>query len=77
MMARGRAMSGEWISVEDRLPEDGQRVLLLTLSGWVKVGEREMGEWYLRKGQPRLAFLVLCVTHWQPLPPPPNIPTAP
>ncbi len=58
----------EWISVEDRLPENHQRVLANN--------GRKVQSGYYR--EPENAFVsdsnwsLLAVTHWKPLPPPPN-----
>ena len=61
---------GEWISVMERLPEDGVRVLA----------------WDRREESCRIAYLdstwymvgfdddtPICVTHWMPLPEPPEV----
>ena len=59
----------DWISVEDRLPPDGQQVLLAWLSPLRKTWIYETGE---------LGFIEFMkdeygeqITHWQPLPEPP------
>lgn len=63
---------GEWISVEERLPEPHKLVLVL----WERVGEgtfygfaryQREDVWYVsNEGMPR-------VTHWMPLPEPPKM----
>lgn len=56
----------EWISVKDRLPEEGKNVLCLDSSdnyysvGWIEDGLWEDGE-----------FVGIDFTHWMPLPEPP------
>jgi len=55
-----------WISVEDRLPEDGRLVLV---SGGV--ARLENGIWYSYTGYTRQK-IIWNVTHWQPLPEPPK-----
>jgi len=67
-------MSGEWISVEDRLPERRNTDLLATDGKNRFIAHYNLdgtgGYWW---GDGTYQY----VTHWQPLPPPPNIPTAP
>lgn len=64
-------MGGAWIPVEERLPEDGVRMLA----------------WDSREGCARVAYIdsiwhmvgfdedtPICVSHWMPLPEPPKCP---
>lgn len=58
---------GEWISVEERLPDNGETVLTVDNEGYMIVASwYELGGW----------FLPVCranpVTHWIPLPEPPK-----
>ncbi len=65
---------GEWISVEDRLPERGQNVIAFSESdgiviltcfrsaGWKEVITKENAQ----------IIITHEVTHWMPLPEPPN-----
>jgi len=56
-----------WVSVKDRLPEDGRSVLLAFPSGFMCVGRKmRHGEWHNGQGEVR------DVTHWMPLPEPPK-----
>lgn len=62
----------EWISVRDRLPKRGDRVLAVNVDGVVAVwfwSESYGGQWQLweseRKADKR-------ITHWMPLPAPPE-----
>ena len=57
----------EWISVEERLPDNGETVLTVDNEGYMIVASwYELGGW----------FLPVCranpVTHWMPLPEPPK-----
>lgn len=57
---------GEWISVEERLPDNGETVLTVDNEGYMIVASwYELGGW----------FLPVCranpVTHWMPMPEPP------
>jgi hypothetical protein len=60
-----------WISVEDRLPENHELVNIILNSGAITVGRisSKFTNWicFTIKG-----VLNLQVTHWQPLPNPPN-----
>ena len=51
----------EWISVKDRLPEDGIKVLVAYNTGYVTTGRQWFGKW---NGEG--------ITHWMPLPPAPK-----
>jgi hypothetical protein len=57
---------GEWISIDERLPDNGETVLTVDNEGYMIVASwYELGGW----------FLPVCranpVTHWMPLPEPP------
>ena len=60
-----------WISVEERLPEDYEDVVIIMREGassWYRVAYREYGGWSFGGGR-----RVNCeVTHWMPLPEPPE-----
>ena len=55
----------QWISVEDRLPEDDVQVLACTKHGKAFSAHCERGRW-------RVSGSVK-VTHWMPLPEPPEV----
>ena len=55
---------GDWISVKDRLPEDGQDVLVWDDGGFAYIDERLCGTWKYGGNYG--------VTHWMPLPEPPK-----
>lgn len=68
-----KTASSKWISVDKRLPADGQEVLIFVADGFFEAyitvsyynGNGRIKSWnniYLRE----------TVTHWQPLPSPPN-----
>jgi len=67
----------DWISVEDRLPENGQDVLLVhmirddassIMSGWV-----DNNYWFENCYYGKAARIPASdITHWMPLPSPPN-----
>ena len=59
----------KWISVNDRVPEDGLDVIIYSESDGVKAGvwySDEYGFEYPDQGFP------IAVTHWMPLPEPPQ-----
>lgn len=67
--AEGRRDAVKWISVKDRLPEDGQKVLVCGTRKGMQVGVFRglmhpfdaMGWWWKKDTR-------LDVTHWMPLP---------
>jgi hypothetical protein len=69
---------GDWIPVEERLPEDGVPVAVVAdrgrtpdNRGVVAAGELYRGCWY--HTLPGLITRQIAdVTHWMPLPPPPD-----
>ena len=66
---RGNRMS--WISVKDRLPEDGEDVVVIARTGipyWYHVAHLKRGRWMRDSGQ----RIYDTVTHWMPLPEPPK-----
>ncbi len=66
-----------WTSVKDRLPKDGKNVLIFARNkthSWVQIGLYDTCYWYI--SDEKLDSIEIdfdeCVTHWQPLPEPPN-----
>ena len=60
-----------WISVEERLPEDYEDVVIIMRNGassWYRVAYREYGGWSFGGGR----RVTDEVTHWMPLPEPPE-----
>lgn len=68
----------EWISVEDRLPDASNALEITTVIGATKAGD--VYEVYFSRGKfysqynpyARICETVENVTHWQPLPEPPQ-----
>jgi len=58
----------EWISVKNRLPKSTERVLICDAQGWIFTGSYEDGQWQQTVGDE----CGIEVTHWMPLPRPPN-----
>ncbi len=59
----------EWISVKDRLPEEGERVIAFCSDGIIRLNRLEYGNFpiILGKGCSHIG-----TTHWMPLPEPPK-----
>ena len=62
----------EWISVNDRLPEDGVRVLAAHDDGVVRIGICRGYFPAVMSKKHEKAFEYAEVTHWMPLPDPPK-----
>ena len=64
----------EWVSVEERLPENGQIVLFHQKDGFIYCAEYFVGkelmspEWFIDND----SWNAKVVTHWMPLPAPPE-----
>ncbi len=59
----------EWISVKDKLPEEGERVIVFCSDGIVRLNRLEYGNFPLIFGG---GFSKAITTHWMPLPEPPK-----
>lgn len=53
----------KWISVEDRLPEDGKQVLIIIKPYYIELGNYADNEW-LFHGE----HIKNLITHWFPFP---------
>ena len=62
----------EWISVDDRLPEDGVRVLAAHDDGVVRIGICRGYFPAVMSKKHEKAFGFAEVTHWMPIPEPPK-----
>lgn len=62
----------KWISCKEKMPEDGISVLICSYRGTVHKAtyDSDMGYFYIADSD--LHYNELDVTHWQPLPEPPN-----
>lgn len=58
----------KWISVKDRLPEEKECVFVHYVDGWMTKAFMLGGKWYTISGETSW----LSVTHWMPLPEPPE-----
>lgn len=67
---------GEWISVNDKLPEYSQLVLIYTKWGTVSIcrysGKHELFNAYDEWWRPLAKLFCIKPTHWMPLPEPPK-----
>ena len=66
MMANGVTVQ-EWISVDDRLPEKDEIVIICTDKNFIYAGELIGDTWFLDNDS-----WTETVTHWMPLPEPPK-----
>ena len=57
----------EWVSVDDRLPEDGEVVIIYTDKNFVYAGELIGDTWFLDNDSWEAT-----ATHWTPAPQPPK-----
>ena len=73
----------EWISVEERMPEHGTDVLVLTAPGALSLGQNCVVAEYIHPRMEKSGVFInfyagyddkniLAVTHWMPLPEPPK-----
>jgi hypothetical protein len=62
-------MSGEWISVTERLPDEEQDVIVFTNEGTHVAALDEDGVWCPSHGD---GWMFPDVSHWMPLPAPPT-----
>ena len=85
---QARAAQSEWISVEDKYPEDGQEVNILLNTGEVRIALHELGTpggscftkghyftgdiYHIDGAEYNCSIYGDDVTHWQPLPEPPE-----
>lgn len=62
----------EWISVNDSLPETGKRVLTYADNGAMFAAHLD-GYWYVDTGEMYYSTPLANITHWMPLPAPPEV----
>ena len=62
-----RGTAQEWISVKDRLPKNDEIVIICTDKNFIYAGELIGDTWFLDNDS-----WTATVTHWMPLPQPPN-----
>ena len=63
-----------WISCSERMPEDGQHVIILCDGAFVLYAQHRDGEFFdvVRNGDEFFETQSRNVTHWMPLPEPPQ-----
>jgi hypothetical protein len=62
----------KWISVNDRMPEDGQEVIIYSEGGKVEAGVYYSNEFGFDYYDVSIRDIIVNVTHWMPLPEPPK-----
>ena len=62
----------EWVSVEDTVPDPGERVLATDGTFVGEAYRTSANSWYRHTGFPWRDCLQSIVTHWMPLPKPPK-----
>jgi len=76
-VAEALAEARRWIPVEERLPEDGVPVVVWYELSGIALGRCCLGDpvfWETKEPLTRHPAGLGRVTHWQPLPPPPEEP---
>jgi hypothetical protein len=63
----------EWISVDDRLPEEGRDVLVYAKGGWMAVRHYRAPQGNSFSGWYPNGLPIENTTHWMPLPEPPSL----
>ena len=82
-VAQLEAAQPKWISVEERMPEHGTDVLVLTAPGTLSLGQNCVVAEYIHPRMEKSGVFInfyagyddkniLAVTHWMPLPEPPD-----
>lgn len=60
----------EWIPVSERMPEEGQHIIIFCDGAFVLSAQCRDGEFFdvVRDGEEFFETVSRCVTHWQPMP---------
>ncbi|NPD63598.1 DUF551 domain-containing protein [Klebsiella aerogenes] len=63
-----------WIPVSERMPEDGQHIIIFCDGAFVLFAQCRDGDFFdiVRDGEDFFETTSRCVTHWMPLPNPPK-----
>ena len=67
-----QAANLQWISVKERLPEEGIRCLVYTEWERIILSERIGARWLMKEDDGQYERPAYWVTHWMPLPNPPE-----
>ncbi|KMV90566.1 hypothetical protein HMPREF9688_03365 [Klebsiella oxytoca 10-5244] len=61
---------GRWVPVSERMPEDGQHIIIFCDDAFVLFAQHRDGEFFdvVRDGDEFFETTSRCVTHWMPLP---------